>query len=43
MTVLFEFIVIVVGFVVPVTSPDQLVNVYPVLGVAVKVTVVFWL
>ena len=38
--VLFPFIVMVVGFVVPVRSPLQWLNVHPVSGIAVNVTVV---
>ena len=37
-TTLFPFIVIVVGLVVPVAPPLQLLNAYPELGVAVNVT-----
>jgi hypothetical protein len=35
---LFPFMVTVTGFVAPVTSPVQLLNMYPELGVAVRIT-----
>ena len=40
MTVLFPFIVTVVGLAVPAASPVQLLNMYPDAAVAVRVTTV---